>query len=158
MSDHGPPKQIGDERVTLTTSLDYLRGSVVRKVEGVTDDVARTPRVGSGTSLLWIVKHLTMAEVFWFQGSFAGLDVALPSDEVRDDDTLAAAIDRYRAACATSARIAADARLDERCARTSRDGVAVDLRWVLVHMIEETARHAGHADILRELADGATGR
>ncbi|HEX5614298.1 MAG TPA: DinB family protein [Acidimicrobiia bacterium] len=158
MTDQGPPKQHGDERAALTAMLGYLRGAVLRKLDGLTDDVARAPRVASGTNLLWLVKHLTMAETFWFQGAFAGLTRPLPSNELDDTDTVADVVATYRATCAESDRIIAGASLDDLCARAGRDGVVVDLRWVLVHMIEETARHAGHADILRELADGSTGR
>ena len=158
MTDQGPPKRSGAERETLVGMLQYLRESVVRKADGVSDEVARTPRVASGTSLMWILKHLTMAETVWFQISFAGRDVELPSDAVTDTDTLASAIDVYRRTCAESESITEVASLDDFCARTRRDDIVVDLRWVLVHMIEETARHAGHADILRELTDGAIGR
>jgi hypothetical protein len=80
-------------------------------------------------------------------------------DAMAGDDTLAAAVEAYRATWARAdAVIAAAATLDEPCRGPAADEARVNLRWVLMHLLEETARHAGHADILRELIDGQTGR
>ena len=89
---------------------------------------------------------------------FAGCDVPLPDDEVHPSDTLAGAVAAYRAVWdRVDAVVASHPDLDEPCRRG--DGQApVHLRWVLMHLLEETARHAGHADVLRELVDGTTGR
>ena len=82
----------------------------------------------------------------------------MPNDTVSPDDDLPSAVAAYRAMWAeVDAVIAAAADLDEPCRRADGD-VPVNLRWVLMHLLEETARHAGHADILRELVDGRTGR
>ena len=157
MGDQKPPRLEGDERETLRALLQYQRDSVVRKVTGVDDDAARRPLVGSGTTLLWLVKHLAWAETLWIVRRFAGQDVELTDDVVRPDDSLESAIAAYRDAWGRVDAIVAAAPLEESC-RNVGDAAPVNLRWVLMHLLEETARHAGHADILRELVDGHTGR
>jgi hypothetical protein len=157
MTDQKPPRLVGEERATLCTLLQYQRDSIVRKVAGVDDDAARRSPVTSGTSLLWLIEHLARAETLWICRRFAGLDVALPDDTVGPDDTIAAAIAQYRATWARVDAIVGGASLDE-CCRDVGAEAPVNLRWVLAHLLEETARHAGHADILRELIDGRTGR
>jgi hypothetical protein len=147
------------ERETLVAFLDYLRDAIVVKVEGLSEADARRALVPTGTSVLGLVKHLTMVEVLWFQWSFAGLDVRVPPDRLTDEDRIDTAVDAYRTACGRSNEIAGAAgNLAVTCARQPGDIEPVPLRWVLVHMVEETARHAGHADILREQLDGETGR
>jgi uncharacterized damage-inducible protein DinB len=158
MSDQRPPRLEGGERETLQALMQYQRESVVRKIEGIDDAAAREERVASGTSLLWLVQHLTQAEILWFAVRFAGQDTELPDPTAQPDDTIAAALAAYRATWArVDAIIAAAPSLDVPCADVG-DQSMVNLRWVLMHMLEETARHAGHADILRELIDGETGR
>jgi len=158
VSDRKPPRHAADERTTLLALLQYQRESLVRKVTGVDGTVAAAPLVGSGTTLLWLVKHLTTAETLWVRVRFAGEDVVPPSDAVRPGDTVAAAVDAYRATWAVVDGICAAAALDDVCRRADVPAEPVNLRWVLAHLLEETARHAGHADILRELVDGSTGR
>ncbi len=149
---------MGDERESLLALLQYQRDSLVRKVTGVDDDAARSSPVRSGTTLLWLMKHMARAESRWVLRRFAAMDVALPEETVQPDDTLAAAIDTYRAASVqVDAVLDASPSLDEVC-RGVDDEEPANLRWVLMHLLEETARHAGHADILRELIDGSTGR
>lgn len=158
MADRKPPRLLGgSERDTLTALLRHQRESFVRAVTGVGDDDARRSPVVSGTSLLWLTKHLARAETLWIEVRFAGRAVELTDDAVHEGDTLAAAIDAYVATWATVDATIAAADLDEVC-RDTGDESPVDLRWVLAHLLEETARHAGHADILRELIDGETGR
>jgi len=99
MPDRKPPRLAAGERETLLALLQYQRESLVRNVADAPGPAAREPAVGSGTTLLWLVKHMTRAEILWLAVRFAGRDDA-----------------------------------------------------------QETARHAGHADILRELIDGSTGR
>ena len=140
----------------MCSLLQYQRDSVVRKVQGVDDAAARRSMVPTGTSLLWLVKHLAYAETIWFVQRFAGEDVELPDATVHDDDTVGAAVDLYRSTCARVDAIVAVASLDDLCA-DAPNFPPLDLRWVLAHMLEETARHAGHADILREAIDGTTG-
>ncbi len=159
MTDIQPPKLAADERATLQTLLQFQRDSFVRKVSGVSEDAARQRFVGSDTTLLWLAKHMARAELIWFAYRFAGEDLsAVTDDTVQPDDTLAAAIDFYRATWVRiDAIVDAAPSLDQLCVRDDEVG-AVNLRWVLAHLLEETARHAGHADILRELIDGDTGR
>jgi len=157
MPDRKPPRLTGDERQTLLALLDYQRRSVVRKVTGVDDDVARRSPVGTGTSLLWLVKHLARAESLWILRRFAGRPVALPDDAVEPTDTVSGAVEIYERTWEAVDAVVGSADLDEPC-RDTGDEAPVNLRWVLAHLLEETARHAGHADILREMADGDTGR
>jgi Protein of unknown function (DUF664) len=158
VADLKPPRLVAGERETVLALLQYQRESFVRKVDGVSDDAARQVLVPSGTNLLWLMKHMARAEMLWIVHRFAGHDLTGPDDTVQPGDTLAAAVDEYRATWVrVDAVVAEAASLDEVCRRLG-DETPVNLRWVLVHLLEETARHAGHADILRELVDGATGR
>lgn len=158
MPDQKPPRLEGNERATLRALLQYQRESLVRKVTGVDDAAARHPLVGSGTTLLWLTKHMSRAESLWIQRRFAGEQVEIPDDTVHPGDSLAAAVETYRTTWArTDAVVAAASSLDESC-RDVGDEAPVNLRWVLMHLLEETARHGGHAEILRELVNGATGR
>ena len=159
--DLGPPSIDADEKTTLVTYLDYLREAVSAKVAGLSDLQAGTPGVASGTSLLGLIKHLTAVELNWFVWAYDGADVPMWDMRVQPaaDDTGAGLIESYRAAIVRGNDIVAH------CADLSRPGVrslrptaAPSMRWILVHMIEETARHAGHADILREQIDGTVGR
>jgi hypothetical protein len=114
--------------------------------------------VASGTTLLGTVKHLTLVEVYWGQRRLAGADVTLHGDgfELEPDDTVASVRDAYaRAGRQTDDIVAACPDLDQTLTR-GRHGLTA--RWMLAHLVEETARHAGHLDILRELVDGQTGR
>ncbi len=155
--DQKPPRLEADERDTVLALLQYQRSSLVKKVTGVSDEAARRPMVESGTSLLWLVKHLTRAEGLWIVRRFSGEDVDPASDAVGPGDTVAGAVDAYREAWSRTERAIDGAALEESC-RSVGDGAPVSLRWVLMHLLEETARHAGQADILREQIDGSTGR
>jgi hypothetical protein len=157
MTDRKPPRLVGSgERETLQALMQYQRESVVRKLDGLSEDDARHEFVDSDTTLLWIVKHLTTAELMWVRSRFAGRGMP-PDDAITDDDTIASVVSAYRAAWREVDAIAAAAPLDQPCHDVGTETM-VDLRWVLMHLLEETARHAGHADILRELIDGTTGR
>jgi len=156
--DQKPPRLAGGEAETLRALLQYQRESLVRKVAGLDEASARRSPVGSGTSLLWLVKHMARAEITWVLHRFAGQVVVIPADEPEPGDTLEAAVGSYRQAWQrVDAAAFAGATLDEMCRRPDADP-PVNLRWVLMHLLEETARHAGHADILREQIDGRTGR
>ena len=155
MADRKPPRMTGDDRDILLGLLQYQRDSFIRKVSGVgAAEVARSP-VPSGTSLLWLANHMADAEVTWVLNRFAGRpeDPALAGP----DETVEAAVDRYRRVNREVDAVLSAASLDEACPPFDGDGT-VNLRWVLAHLLEETARHAGHADVLRELIDGSTGR
>ena len=157
MADQKPPRLDADERATLQALLQYQRDSLVRKVAGVDDHAARHQFVGSGTTLLWLIKHMARAEALWLLRRFAGEPTHLPDDAVGADDTLASAVAEYRNTWARVDPIIAGASLEEPC-RSTGDDSPMKLRWILMHLLEETARHAGHADIIRELIDGETGR
>ena len=159
MPDQKPSRTAGDERATLQDLLQYHRTSIVGKVRGISDEEARSSPVPSGTSLLWLLRHLTYAEAIWVLDRFDGQGSAVvPPNRSEPDDTVEAAVAAYRAMWAQVDAVVAEAdSLDELCrANDHRD--PTDLRWVLAHLLEETARHAGHADIIRELLDGQTGR
>ena len=124
-------------------------------------DAADTSAVPSGTSLSWLLRHLTAVELNWFLWAYAGQDVPTWDDHPspgggRTGDELVA--DYREAVLRANAVVAACDDLDRPGARSLRETPPPNMRWVLVHMIEETGRHAGHADILRELYDGAAGR
>ncbi|HEY9328824.1 MAG TPA: DinB family protein [Streptomyces sp.] len=156
-----PPGLNADEKTTLLTFLDYLRESVLAKAAGVSEPAVRTAGVPSGTSLLRLIKHLTATELNWFVWAYDGADGEPWNDEgvVSADDTASDLADAYRAAIVRANEVVlACTDLDRPGARSLRETPPPSMRWVLVHMIEETARHAGHADILREQIDGSTGR
>jgi hypothetical protein len=158
MPDRKPPRVAASELETVLALLQYQRESLAGKLTGVSDEAARARFVDSDTSLLWLAKHMTRAETVWFLYRFAGLDVAVPDDTVLPDDSLEGAVATYRAMWPRVDRIVVGASLQDLCARPEPALAPVNLRWVLMHLLEETARHAGHADIIRELIDGDTGR
>ena len=157
VADIKPPRLAGGEAETLHALLQYQRDSLVRKVADLDDASARWSPVGTGTSLLWLVRHMARAEITWVLYRFAGQDVVIPGDQPEPGDTLEAVTARYRRVWQQVDPVAFGSGLDELC-RRPETGPPVSLRWVLTHLLEETARHAGHADILRELIDGRTGR
>jgi hypothetical protein len=154
----------GSEKETLVGFLDSNRAVMVWKLDGVSEEDARRPIVESGTSLLGLVKHLAWVERWWFDHNVAGNDVDFPwSDDdpdadfrIEDDESIADIVALYESAVADSNAIVEGTDLDD-LAELSAGGESRSLRWVVGHMIEETARHAGHADIVRELIDGETG-
>jgi uncharacterized damage-inducible protein DinB len=158
MADQKPPRLARGEAETVRALLQYQRESLVRKAAGLDEDSARWSPVGSGTSLLWLIRHMADAEVTWVLRRFAGQEDTVPSAGKTAGGTLAAAVDAYREVWQRADAVAfAGTGLDELC-RQPDAGPPVTLRWVLMHLLEETARHAGHADIIRELIDGGTGR
>lgn len=152
------------ERETLDAFMDYQRATLVHKLDGLTTEQASRRLVPSLTTLLGIVKHLAYVEAWWFQENFAGRDQSYPWTDadpdadfrIEDDDSIEAVIELYETKCEESRRAIAGASLDDMSQRAAR-GIPRSLRWIMLHMIEETARHLGHADILRELTDGQTG-
>lgn len=154
--DNPPPGTGGTEKDVLCGFLDYLRESVVAKLDGAPEPQVRTPGVASGTNLLGLVNHLAHVERFMFLGEDADWQATF---HAAPEATVASVIADYREAVDQSnAVIALCTDLTSPVARPARRGKPPTMRWALVHMIEETARHAGHLDILRETIDGATGR
>jgi Protein of unknown function (DUF664) len=156
MTDQKPPRTAGDERGTLLTLLNYQRDSFVRKVSDVSDTEASSSPVPSGTSLLWLTNHMADAESDWVLRRFAQRPERLLLTQ--HAKTVGDAVDRYREVCRNVDGVVADTPDLSRLCPPFDGNPAVNLRWILGHLLEETARHAGHADILRELLDGATGR
>ncbi|MFF8554520.1 DinB family protein [Streptomyces sp. NPDC015501] len=156
-----------DERTQLTTFLDFARGTARAKCEGVSPENARKALL-PGSPLMTmsgVINHLRWVEYYWFQVVFLGEeDLAPMTDEDPDremriavDFPLTQLLDEYAEQSARYRELVARHDLDERARNTIRNGLHVDLRWILLHLTEETARHNGHLDILRELLDGATG-
>jgi hypothetical protein len=153
--DTGPPQAGPGEKDVLAGFLDYLRAAVAAKAEGVPEAQARTPGVPSGTNLLGLVRHLTFVERHWLLGH--PVTDWHATFHPAPGDTTESVLAAYRDTAAEANREIAS--WDDLTAPGPRRGKpAPSRRWTLTHLIEETARHAGHADILRELIDGATGR
>jgi uncharacterized damage-inducible protein DinB len=161
-----PPGQ-ADERTSLMAFLDFHRDTLMWKCEGLRDEQLRERPVPPSTmSLLGLVRHLTDVERGWFVRTFGGEPDAKPlyySDSDPDGDfdntdtaDVTEAFATWRSACEQSREIVKSApSLDD--AVVTRRGETVSLRWIMLHMIEEYARHNGHADLFRERIDGATG-
>jgi len=155
------------EREALCGFLDLQRAALLRKVDGISDSDARKAPTVSSLSLLGLVKHSALWERRWFQVIVAGR--ALPGEwpesgraawrkddfVVDENDTVDHWVTFYKDQAVVSRQITAATALDAPCAR--QDLAPRNLRWVLLHLIEETARHAGHADISRETVDGSRG-
>jgi uncharacterized damage-inducible protein DinB len=147
--------------------LDYARATVRAKCEGISDENARQAPLPTSPlmTVSGLVSHVRWVEYYWFEVMFLGHEDQGPwTDEDPDremrialDVPLAQLLDDYDAQSERYRQLFAGTDLDSRSHRTLRDGRTVTLRFVLLHLIEETARHNGHLDILRELADGVTG-
>lgn len=155
--DAGPAWTAPDEKATLVGFLDYLRNAIADKVADVPAPQVRTAGVPSGTNLLGLIKHLTAVERFYF--------LEEPITNMRRtfrptrEETVEGLLAEYRETTAQANKVIETwTDLTQPAPRPPGRGLAPSQRWVLVHMIEETGRHAGHADILREQIDGATGR
>jgi hypothetical protein len=152
----------GGEKESLYASLDRHRDAVLWKLTGLDDEQVRRVMTPSGTNLLGLVKHLASNEYGWFCETFGREVEPLWFDPATDEDmsagpgeTTERITDFYARARAAADRTVAELALDD--LGKSWNGNEVSLRWVLIHMIEETARHAGHMDILRELIDDTIG-
>lgn len=155
------PRVDTGELDTAMAFLSFARHCVLKKAGGLSEEQLRRPMVDSGTSILGLVQHLAEVERYWFGHHLVGAGwdaddeygMAVPADRAAAD-----VLRDYRAAIEESDRaIRAVGDPDARFA-VPVDGTRHTLRWVMAHMTSETARHAGHADILREQIDGVTGR
>ena len=161
-----PEVSHGTERAGLREFLDYQREALIGKVKGLTEEQARMTATVSSLSLLSLVKHSAIWERRWFQIIVAGRRFPGEWPEVRsevdwtfqlgDNETVETVVDDYREQIAVSNEILGSFDLDAPCEWPEM--ADQNLRWVALHMIEETARHAGHADIIRETIDGSRGR
>jgi uncharacterized damage-inducible protein DinB len=161
----------GDELTLLSQFLDYQRATLVWKVSGLDRHQLATRLEPSTLTLAGLVKHMAVVEDGWFQETLLGRELgelwdAVDWDADPDWDFHSAVDDEpgellalYAAACDRSrAAVAETGDLDALSVRGSRrTGERFNLRWIMLHMIEETARHNGHADLLRENIDGVTG-
>jgi uncharacterized damage-inducible protein DinB len=153
----------GGEKESLWVAMDRHRDVVLWKLDGLDDEQLRRSMTPSGTSLLGLVKHLAAVEYTWFCQTFGRETEPLPFDDddpeadlrIEPHETTADIIAFYGRARAAADDVVNSLELED--LGTAWYGPAVTLRWVLIHMLEETARHAGHMDIVRELIDGATG-
>jgi uncharacterized damage-inducible protein DinB len=151
-----PPKEM------VEAFLDYLRATLLWKVEGLSDKELRRPFPPSSMTLLGMIKHIAYVERWWFQIVFAGEELPLPWTDndpdadwrVEPDESAAAIVAFYKREIERSRAIVASASWDDPAKRPEMDQT---LGWILTHMVEETARHCGHADLFREQIDGATG-
>jgi uncharacterized damage-inducible protein DinB len=146
---------------TALAFLSFARHCVLKKADGLSDEQLRRVLVDSGTSILGLVQHLAEVERYWFGHHLTG-DAWDESQEhgmtVPADRAAAAVLQDYRAAIEDSDRAIRAAGDPEARFAVPVGGNRHTLRWLLAHMTSETARHAGHADILREQLDGTTGR
>ena len=157
------PLERGSERAMLDSMLDCYRATVINTVAGLTDEQAFRAAVPPSTlTPATVVKHLTGTERFWFSIDFAALDVEWPwTDDdlhgnfrIEPGDTLPGVVSNYSQECERSRQAVAHADLDD---SARGEGMDFTLRYALLHMIEETARHCGHIDLLREATDGVVG-
>jgi uncharacterized damage-inducible protein DinB len=161
------PLLSGPERAQLESWLAFYRATLLKKCSGLAiEDLRRRPIESSSMSLLGMLRHMTFVEQVWFDARFAGNEVAeyykRPDDRDADwtdldSTTLAEAVTNYQRACETSDELARGHELEEVVKKPGAGREPVDLRWIYLHMLEEYARHCGHADIIRELVDGTTG-
>jgi uncharacterized damage-inducible protein DinB len=157
--------QVGAERDQLAGFLDFLRATVVWKASGLTDEQSRRSLVPSKLlTVAGLVWHLTLVEEWWFGNVIGGepdrWDEASKADPDVDwkpdpDTPLSLLVAGYRQRCEVNRRHLAGHELDD--VITAPNGRRFNVRWVLTHMIEETARHAGHLDLIREQLDGLVG-
>jgi uncharacterized damage-inducible protein DinB len=163
------PRRNADERTSLIQVLDYQRATILLKSEGLTHAQLGQTLAPSSLTLAGLLKHLAAVEDSWITERFLGQPIpepwlSAPYDEDDDWEFHSAAADSpeylrdlYVAACERSNAAIADVPLETLAPTPDRQGNPWSLRWVLLHLIEETARHAGHADLLRESIDGAVG-
>ena len=142
----------------LLAALDAQRNGVLKKLAGLSDADARRSTVGSGTNLAGLLQHLAFVESKWLEEIVGGGKATRGHRSMQVDPAVPLSVLRaeYRAACAASNEIISE--LGDADTPVTRKGKTHNLRWAILAVIEETARHAGHADIIREQIDGQTGR
>jgi uncharacterized damage-inducible protein DinB len=151
----------------LMAFLDYTRATVRAKCEGITQENARSAPLPDSplTTISGLVSHLRWVEYSWIETALLGGEDEGPWTEedpdremhYRLDVPISTLLDEYDAQAARYNQLIADLDLDTPAKKVRKDGPPFTLRWILHHLIEETARHNGHIDILREMADGTTG-
>jgi hypothetical protein len=160
-----PPMSLCEPKDLLTGYLDYYRAAVLRKLDGLPEEELRRSRLPSGWTPLELVWHLAHVERRLLVWGFLGEDVSDPWGDWADDThwgvpagvTAAEVTRRFGEECARSREIVAGAALTDLAPSGPRfpdDRERPALGWILFHLLQEYARHAGHLDIVRELADG----
>ena len=155
------PRIDTSELDTAAAFLAFARESVLKKLDGLTEEQVRRALVPTDTTLLGLVRHLIDGERYWFGYTVAGQGGPEDWDfttVVEPGRSAEQVVRDYREAIAASNRIIRGIADPEALTAMPVDDRPLSLRWVIAHMTSETARHAGHADILRELIDGTTGR
>ena len=153
----------GDEKTSMLAALDRHRDAAVWKLGGLDDEQLRRPMVPSGTALLSLIKHMAYVEYGWFCDTFGRESETLPFDDddpdadfrIEPGESTADILALYARARTAADRAVNEVGLDE--VGTAWTGEKVSMRWVLIHMLEEVARHVGQMDIIRELIDGQSG-
>ena len=160
------PPLLGSERTTLTAFLDWHRGTLAVKCEGLCEQQLRQKSMPPSTlSLLGLVRHMAEVERTWFRRVVAGEEVPLVYSDAGDyqvaydaeNADVDEAFTNWRAEIELAGEIEARTPDLDSTGYQAKWDERVTLRWVLIHMIEEYARHNGHADFLREAIDGKTG-
>lgn len=165
--DRPEPPSIADERTALEAWLDFHRATLLQKCAGLSAEQLTMHAVApSNLTLLGLVRHMAEVERAWFRRRFAGERIAFlyldiddnPDGDFDDVDPAAAEADlaTFNREVELARAATAGHPLDETF-HHAHEKIDMDLRWVYVHMIEEYARHNGHADLLRECIDGAVG-
>lgn len=152
------PDPVDDEGELFIRWLHFLRRSLISKLDGLSEEQARWHPDGRLLSVLGVVNHLIHVEWRWIDGAFIGPDTSRSEEEFRPAPTVVVGdiVTAYEVRGADTAKVIRESSsLSLPCVHPMAKGR--DLRWVLIHLVEETARHAGHADATRELLDGATG-
>jgi uncharacterized damage-inducible protein DinB len=175
VDEHGRPEppSAGDEAATLLGFLDFQRATLAWKCEGLDAAGMRATTAASTLTLGGLLKHLALVEEHWFSRWLHGRPMGPPWDAIdwdadpdwefhsAADDSPEQLMQLWRDAVARSREAVDEALtgggLDQLAKRTDPDGWVPSLRWILCHMLEEYARHNGHADLIRESVDGATG-
>lgn len=163
-----PPRDVG-ERQTLLDMLDYYRKVLIRKADDLSAEQLRQMLPPSDLTIGRLLRHMALVEDIWFHWRFLdggtlrewphpvrqGFDGVMDTADGEDADTLVAQM--HTSIARSDAVIAGANSLDQIAANPAFDGQYPNMRWILVHMIEEYARHCGHADLIRESIDGRTG-
>ncbi|WP_235079627.1 DinB family protein [Amycolatopsis orientalis] len=164
-----PPDTLSDPRELLLAYLDYYRDTLLRKLDGLSDDELRTSRLPSGWTPLELLKHLAFVERRWMRWGFRGehvdpiwgeTDPETGKWSVGADESAESVRALFLGECAASREIASGARLEDLARGSERFDTPERppaLSWILFHLLQEYARHVGQLDVVRELADGATG-
>jgi uncharacterized damage-inducible protein DinB len=161
------PPLVADEQTMLSAWLEYHRLTLYRKCMDLShDSLVKRAVPPSKLSLLGLIRHMTDVECFWFRRILAGDDGPLlyssdanPDGDFNDTESIdfQNAIKLWQAECSHSSEVIKRSSSLEEVGRQTIRGNQVSVRWVMLHMIEEYARHNGHADLLRECIDGVTG-